>query len=281
MPLLTMNTKQADKQLEQALKDLSPAELEGVLDALALVVESNAWNVDPIQGLYFVPPYGAHIASGAMKCFVKPRFDARLMGKRILVSGEKAFGTMTVERPIKVGIDEFDDLHGIEHCISRKERLQWWPESEYLYLYPVEEFKAYDCPRDVDVPPGVQTRMKEVCFQDNDVEDVAPSLTITIAKTPDQATKGFSGRDSIDPGEGLLIPLAPTTGIWMKDTAVPLSVAFLDGGYKVLQLTDLEPMDETIHLGPAGSAWALEASPSWFKSTDVEVGDVIRLPNQE
>jgi len=100
-------------------------------------------------------------------------------------------------------------------------------------------------------------------------------LRISIAKTMEEAIKGFSGRDHITDDEGLLIPLQSTTGIWMKDTQIPLTVAFLDSDYKVLRLTDLVPNDETVHMGPDTSMWALEASPKWFSKEGVNVGDII------
>lgn len=270
-----------DPQLEQALKDLSAPELEGVIEALALVADQWKAYHEPDEGLYLVPPYGEEITSGRMKCFVKARRDPRYEGRKVLVSGHKAYGVMTVERPIKVHVDEFDQLCGVDHCVERKDRLRWWPEKETLYLYTVEDFTPYDEPRAVDLPPGVQTHMESIPFEQEDKKDFAPTLTISIAGTEEEAQKGFSGRDRISLDEGLLIPLKSTTGIWMKDTRIPLTVAFLDEGYKVLGLTNLEPLDETIHMGPEGSLWALEASPTWFKAVDVEVGDVIRLPIQE
>jgi uncharacterized membrane protein (UPF0127 family) len=280
-----MSIKQPDR-LEQALKDLSVSELEGVLDALVLVTDYQSIEAmkQTDKGIYLVPPYGELIASGDMCCFAKPKVDDRLVGDRILVSGDKAYGVMRVGVPVEVKVGEFDSLFGQSHQVSRKDRLQWWPEKESLFLYPIEQFISYDEPRDASVRPGVQTYMDEVHFGDEkEVEDFQSPfpLSITIASTPDQATKGFSGRESISQGEGLLIPLKPSTGIWMKDTHVPLTVAFLDSDYKVLSLVDLQPQDETVHLGPTGSTWALEASPLWFKSADVCVGDAIRLPIQE
>lgn len=275
-----------EEQLEQALKDLSVDELEGVLNALVLVAEyqEGAKSVDPEpEGIYLVPPYGELIASGDMHCFAKPRADDRLVGSRVLVSGKKAYGVMEVGAPIEVEVGEFDDLFGTQHQVSRKERLQWWPEKDSLFLYPIEQFTPYPDPLPVRTPPCVQTCMNDVPFEEGQKEKPQPvdhptSLRITIAKTQDQAIKGFSGRLSIDQDEGILIPLQPATGIWMKDTYVSLTVAFLDSDYKALSMVDLQPMDETVYLGPAGSAWALEASPVWFKQARVEVGDRIQLP---
>lgn len=277
-----MNTK--TEQLADVLNSLSVKELEGVLDALVLVTEYEekqglSTPTDGLGGIYLKPPYGELIASGDMKCFAKPKRDDRLLGNKVLVSGHKAYGEMHVGEPVEIKASDFDDLFGDQHRVSKKERLQWWPLKKTLYLYPVEDFKSYKELLDVHVRPGIQTCIKSVEFA-GDNEKTLSSLTITIAKTDHQAAKGFSGRKSISDGEGLLIPVSSNTGIWMKDTYIPLTVAFLDEGYKVLSLVDLTPLDETVHLGPKGSTWALEASPTWFKSASVGVGDVIKLPTQ-
>lgn len=271
-----MDTKQ--EQLEQALKNLSLNELEAVLDALVLVSEQ--YEINPPHGLYLVPPYGELIASGDMKCFAKPRHDTRFVGTFVLVSGTKAYGVISVGKPVQIDVDEFDSLFGDQHRVSRKDRLQWWPEKESLYLYPIDEFMPYAGIKEVNIPPGVQTYMESVPFSGNDGSSIP--LRVSIATTQREAEKGFSGRKSIGHDEGILIPISSRTGIWMKDTYIPLTVAFLDGDYKVLQLTSLLPEDETIHVGPSGSKWALEASPSWFDGVGVEVGDTISgLPKQQ
>jgi uncharacterized membrane protein (UPF0127 family) len=260
-------------ELEQAFKNLSQNELEAVLDALTLV--AGQYEMDQAdKGIYLKAPYGELIASGEMKCFAKPKRDERLVGPRILLSDHKAFGVMRVGEPVIVGVGEFDELIG-DHCIGRKDRLQWWPEREELWLYPIEEWKGYEAPIEVDLPPGVQGYVENMpCVEVKEIEVTEPlSLKVSLASTPLQAQKGFSDRASIDPSEGLLIPISDGVGIWMKDTVVPLSVAFLDNDYKVLQIDSLTPNDETVHMGPDGSAWALEASPEWFESVEMEVGD--------
>jgi len=265
-----------DKQaeLEQALKNLSQNELGAVLDALTLV--AGQYEIDQAdKGVYLKAPYGELIADGTMKCFARPSVDERLVGVRILYSDHKAFGVMRVGEPVKVDREEFDGLFD-DHCIARKDRLRWWPEKKALWLYPIEEWKGYDEARDVDLPAGVQTYVENIgtCSDEKEQREIE-SLQVMVASTPTQSAKGFSNRSSIEPTEGLLIPVSGSVGIWMKDTAVPLSVAFLDEDYKVLQLDSLTPNDETVHMGPDGTTWALEASPEWFKSVEMEVGDKI------
>jgi uncharacterized membrane protein (UPF0127 family) len=259
-----------DEELERALNALSVKELEGVLDALTLVAES--WEPPiPTRGLYLKPPHGALIASGDQKCIVKPR-PYELVGDWLLVSGKEAYGVMTIGRPSLVDTKEFDSRRD-EHCISRANRRRWWPERNHLYLYPVEKFKAYDVPRGVHVRPGVQTVIDEVKFTKEHAHEHA--LRVRILSTEQEAEKGFSERREIDEDEGILIPMSPDRGIWMKNTYVPLGLAFLNADYKVLSLVDLAPEDETVYLGPDSTAWALEASPAWFKSVALEVGDQI------
>jgi hypothetical protein len=118
---------------------------------------------DELRGLYLVPPHGELIASGKKKSIAKSRQFA-LEGKWILVSGKFAYGTMKLGEPEKVSTREFDDKYE-DHLVSRQDRLRWWPNARELYLYPVLDFEGYAKPKKVEVPPGVQTVMREVDFK--------------------------------------------------------------------------------------------------------------------
>jgi len=160
-----MAVNACNQQLELAIKNLTIDELNGVLDALALVADHYEEMKEPEEGLYLVPPYGGLIASGDMKCFAKPRYDERLFGRKVLVSGHSAYGVMDVGEPIQISVGEFDDLFNKRHRVSMKDRLRWWPDKKSLYLYPIDKFENYDKPKETIVFPGVQMYMKNVVFQ--------------------------------------------------------------------------------------------------------------------
>lgn len=185
--------------VEQALKQLSPQELEGVLDALSLVVEYA--RPDPDRGLYLVPPYGELIAGNKQRYIVKPRqYD--IIGDWVLVSGKSAYGVMAIGEPSVVTTKEFDDRLN-EHCVARKDRLRWWPENNKLWMYPVDMFWPYDSPRGVKVRPGVQTVMESVEFGSKGKHKVP--IIDKIPKVDDEAKKRFWDKVKKNEGNGCWI----------------------------------------------------------------------------
>ncbi len=70
--------------------------------------------------------------------------------------------------------------------------------------------------------------------------------------------------------------------MWMKNTLIPLSVAFLDTRGRVLNVEDMEPETETAHGALGAAAYALEMNQGWFRRHRVRAGDKVegldRLP---
>ncbi len=261
-----------DRTLEvyETLAALDERERGEVLTWIADYVESKA-KAEPTRGLYLVPPHGELIAKGEKTSIAKSRrFD--IEGDWVLVSGKLAYGTMTLGEPSEVGLEKFDEQFD-EHRVEKAERRRWWPDKKTLWLYAIESFKPYPEPRKVEVPPGVQTTMDRVEFEGQ--KQVESALKVRIAQTQAEAEKGFSARDDIALDEGLILPLRCDQGLWMRDTRVPLKAAFLDGDYKVLEVIDLKPLSEDVRMPPQGTAYALEARPSWFEMVGLEAGDVV------
>ena len=69
------------------------------------------------------------------------------------------------------------------------------------------------------------------------------SLDARIARTPEQRALGLQHRQQLDENEAMLFVCGKSAvqKFWMKDTPVPLSIAFLDEDGTILHLDDLEP----------------------------------------
>ena len=69
--------------------------------------------------------------------------------------------------------------------------------------------------------------------------------------------------------------------MWMKNTLIPLSVAFVDGNGVILNIADMEPQTLDSH-GAAGPAvYAIETNVGWFAAHKVKAGDkVTGLPKK-
>jgi uncharacterized membrane protein (UPF0127 family) len=88
-------------------------------------------------------------------------------------------------------------------------------------------------------------------------------------------------RRSLGENEGMLfIYDSPRMlSFWMKNTRIPLSVAFLDGSGKIVQIEHMRPYDSiTRHSSSRPVQYALEMNRGWFERNGVGVGDVVGIP---
>ena len=61
----------------------------------------------------------------------------------------------------------------------------------------------------------------------------------------------------------------------MRNTPLPLSVAFIDDAGKILSIHEMEPFSETNHMATGPAKFALEMNLGWFVTHKVSVGDRI------
>ena len=85
-------------------------------------------------------------------------------------------------------------------------------------------------------------------------------------------------RKSLGPNEGMLFvfPEAQVHCMWMKNTFVPLSVAFIDADGTIVSISDMQPQTETSHCAAAPAKFALEMSRGWFAAKGLKAGTRIR-----
>jgi uncharacterized membrane protein (UPF0127 family) len=116
-----------------------------------------------------------------------------------------------------------------------------------------------------------------------------PSLTLSVAghalsaelaATPEARQCGLSLRDSLPADAGMLFvfPQPVTIAFWMKDTRMPLSIAFLDDQGRILALADMAAGDTRRRHRPATPyRYALETRLGWFASHQVQPGDTVQF----
>lgn len=106
-------------------------------------------------------------------------------------------------------------------------------------------------------------------------------LMVEIARTPAEKTKGLMNRDSLPEGQGMLFVFqeGERSGFWMKDTRIPLSVAFIAGDGTILDIQDMEPYSLDIHNTDKPYMYGLEVNQGWFQQHRVEIGNLVLLDN--
>jgi uncharacterized membrane protein (UPF0127 family) len=119
------------------------------------------------------------------------------------------------------------------------------------------------------------------------------TLTVEVARTPVEQMRGLGGRTWIDPNGGMLFPFGGphVTAFVMRDCPIPIDVAFLDEGGRVLSIHEMKPeaprrSDESVevyetrlHAYPSGlPAWfALETAGGRLRELGVQAGDRIEV----
>ncbi len=103
-----------------------------------------------------------------------------------------------------------------------------------------------------------------------------------VADDMNEMTRGLMGRTALAEDSGMLFvyPEERELSFWMKDTLIPLSIAFMDDEGRIVDIQDMKALDDTPpHYESAEPArYALEVNKGFFDERGVEVGDMARLP---
>ena len=100
-------------------------------------------------------------------------------------------------------------------------------------------------------------------------------LTAEIADTPQASENGLMFRDSLPEDRGMLFVFEPPkkATFWMRNTKVPLSIAFIDSAGTILEIKPMYPMDESIVPSRSDQvAYALEVNQGWFERHRISAG---------
>jgi uncharacterized membrane protein (UPF0127 family) len=104
------------------------------------------------------------------------------------------------------------------------------------------------------------------------------TLNTEIASTDAQRERGLMYRQKLADNDGMIFimpGIAPAT-FWMKNTLIPLSIAFLDHSGVILEIHDMKPLDETITSSESAQiAYAIETNVHWFALNGIKPGDKI------
>jgi uncharacterized membrane protein (UPF0127 family) len=82
-------------------------------------------------------------------------------------------------------------------------------------------------------------------------------------------------RERLPDGEGMLFifPGDTTSGFWMENTLVPLSIAWVSADGVVVDLDDMQPLSRDVHEPSGAYRYALEVPQGFFARQGVQVGD--------
>ena len=64
--------------------------------------------------------------------------------------------------------------------------------------------------------------------------------------------------------------------MWMKNTLIPLSVAFIDERGEIVNIADMQPLDESTHCAARPVRYALEMNQGWFRKRGISPGMLVK-----
>ncbi len=86
--------------------------------------------------------------------------------------------------------------------------------------------------------------------------------------------RGLMHRESLGANAGMLFVFEQPEiqCMWMKNTLIPLSVAFIDERGAIINIADMEPHSERTHCAARQASYALEMNRGWFAARGIKPG---------
>jgi uncharacterized membrane protein (UPF0127 family) len=95
-----------------------------------------------------------------------------------------------------------------------------------------------------------------------------------VAADVGSRSQGLMHRKSLGPNAGMLFVFdeAAPHCMWMKNTYIPLSVAFIDAQGVIINIADMTPHSEQSHCAARPAVYALEMAQGWFAQRGIKPG---------
>jgi uncharacterized membrane protein (UPF0127 family) len=105
------------------------------------------------------------------------------------------------------------------------------------------------------------------------------SIRAELARTDSERARGLMDRPSLPDGEGMLFIFEreQIVSFWMKNTLIPLSIAFIRTDGRIIEIRDMQAQDVTAVRSARSVRYALEVPQGWFARRGIKAGDYLKL----
>lgn len=112
------------------------------------------------------------------------------------------------------------------------------------------------------------------------IHDKKPRVEVAFRQK--ERTIGLMFRDKLDNDHGMLFiyPQEHNLSFWMKNTRIPLSIAFINSSETITQIEPMAPYSLTSHTSTAKVRFALEMEEGWFRKNGITVGSKVDFPSE-
>ncbi len=102
-------------------------------------------------------------------------------------------------------------------------------------------------------------------------------LKAEVAADNNTRSIGLMNRFSLATDHGMIFVFAQSEPLafWMKNTFIPLSIAYIDSKGVIVNIVDMKPQDESTHPSAGPAMFALEMKQGWFKERGIVAGDKV------
>lgn len=106
-------------------------------------------------------------------------------------------------------------------------------------------------------------------------------VEVEIADDRAEQQRGLMERTELAENAGMLFVFdrEEPRSFWMRNTLIPLSIAYIDSEGRIIDMQDMQPLDETSHPSAEPAQYALEVNQGFFDERGIEVGDEVELPD--
>jgi uncharacterized membrane protein (UPF0127 family) len=127
-------------------------------------------------------------------------------------------------------------------------------------------------------PAGSEAALPVAVFTNESGDKI--ELGVEVVATPEKRTRGLMFREHLPDDQGMLFDFGgeTATGFWMKDTLIPLSLAFISERGVILGIVDMEPLTEEVHRPEGPYYFAIEVNQGWYERNGIAVGSTAELP---
>ena len=110
-------------------------------------------------------------------------------------------------------------------------------------------------------------------------EGKTAKLNLIISNTDAARRKGLMNQSFLEKNTGMLFiwPSSKKQCMWMKNTSLPLSVAYLSSEGRILEIYDMVPFSEDSICSMKNVRMAVEVNQGWFAKNKISLGDKINL----
>jgi uncharacterized protein len=109
-------------------------------------------------------------------------------------------------------------------------------------------------------------------------------VEVEVADTDAERQTGLMGRTVLPEDAGMLFVFEGEQALsfWMKDTLIPLSIAYIDTEGRIVDIQEMQPLDDVLphYVSAEPAQYALEVNQGFFEERGVTVGDSVELPVQ-